>query len=518
MIEEKVNLRPPVEKGQVLEVSIVDVTEDGDGIGKVGGFPLFIKEGIYGEVAKVKIGKVKKNYGFATKVDTVKDSPYLNDNPCPYLSLCGGCPLGVLNEEGRVMLKETQLKNKLTRLGGISSEKIIGFEPSPISYRYRNKAVFTVSTGGITTKKGGIIVANEKPKVGFLKKKSHEVFDCYDCALQSEAAMAAAEALRRYMEEDNLTGFDYYWKKGLIRHMMVRTCEGTGQVMVVVSIHGRGLPNGAKLVKYLDEYIGSTVRTIPDEVRKEMGLKPNDDDDAENSNFFYDLRSVYVTSHKDDSPINQLFGYKTEVIAGKATILDITRRNVKMEISPQSFYQVNYWQTENLYSHAMELAQVSDKKIVDLYGGIGSIGLDAMVHGGESLIGVETVKEATLNANRNAVINGVVNARFITGKAEEVFLDMKKPKEGEEWKNAADCDVIFLDPPRSGCDEGLLYSIAELNINKIVYISCNPSTMARDIKVLETAGYGLKCCKGFDMFPGGSSHVEAVALLELTTI
>ena len=316
-----------------------------------------------------------------------------------------------------------------------------------------------------------------EPRIGFSTAKSHEVTDCPDCRLQIGTAMAAAEATRQFMEEDHICSYDDRWDKGLMRQMTVRTAFGTGEVMVIYDIHGKGIPNAAKLVEYLDDAV------------YEAGGS---------------LESVVIRNDK-----------KTETLAGKDTITDtvaIEDRTLEFEISANSFYQVNHDQMEKLYGIvrgycAAVCAQNSAEPVVlDLYCGTGTIGLcvaDIASH----VHGIEVVKDAVLDANRNATINGIVNATFTCGKAEELI-----PQWVAEGSDVAVADIAILDPPRAGCKPELLHAIAEAAIPHVIYVSCDPATLARDVKLLHEEGYELISAAPVDMFPN-AGHVETVALM-----
>lgn len=495
-----------MEKGQIVELRIEDMSAEGAGIGKADGFAVFVKNTVIGDVVKAELTKVKKNYGFGRVTEVVESSPYRQEAQCPYVGQCGGCSYGTLAYEAQLTLKEKQVKDKLVRLGGIANpemEPIIGMEDP---YRYRNKASMPVSTGGLITKKGGIVVPVHEPRIGFYQPKSHDVVDCQDCYLQSEPAMAAAKALRQFMEEDHITSYDPRWDKGLMRHMVVRTAAGTGEVMVVLVINGKGIPNAAKLVDLLDE----AIYNVP--VYEEGPL----------AGVEFNLESVVVNIHKGKT--NEIMGEECITIAGKPTIMEEVG-GLQFEISPLSFYQVNREQMQHLYGKVLEYADLKGHEtVLDLYCGVGTIGLfcaDEMnkkaAEAGETatgrVIGIETIKGAVVDANRNAVVNGIVNARYVCGKAEE---ELPKMVSGTDLKDESlritQADVVILDPPRAGCDEVLLDTVVEVAPEKIVYVSCDPATLARDIKYLGFRGYEFVKATPVDMFPW-THHVETVCLL-----
>ena len=304
-----------MEKGQILEIKIEDIGTEGQGIGKYDGLAIFVKDTVVDDVVKVELTKLKKNYAFGKAVEVVQPSPYRIEPVCKYNRKCGGCIYGNTDYEGQLKVKEKQVRDRLTRLGGLKDPKInpiIGMEEP---FRYRNKAGMPVSTGGLITKKGGIVEPVHEPRIGFFQAKSHDVVDCEDCMLQSEPAMAAARALRQFMKEDNITSYDPRWDKGLMRHMVVRTAAGTGEVMVILVINGKGIPNGQKLVEMLDD----AIYNVP--VYEDGPL----------AGVEFNLESVIVNIHKGKG--SDIMGEECVVLAGKPTITE-TIGDLSFEISP----------------------------------------------------------------------------------------------------------------------------------------------------------------------------------------
>lgn len=494
-----------MEKGQILTIEIEDIGTEGQGIGKADGLAVFVKGTVIGDVAKVELTKLKKRYAFAKLIELVEPSPHRIEAFCPYDKMCGGCTFGSTAYEGQLALKEKQVRDRLERLGGLENPKInpiIGMEEP---WRYRNKASMPVSTGGLMTKKGGIVEPVHEPRIGFYQAKSHDVVNCEDCLLQSEPAMAAAEALRQFMIEDNITSYDPRWDKGLMKHLIVKTAVGTGEVMVILVINGKGIPNGQKLVQMLDE----AIYNVPVY------------DDGPFAGVEFNLESVIVNINKGDN--NNIMGEECITLAGKPTIKE-TIGGLTFEISPLSFYQVNREQMIQLYGKALEYADLKGgETVLDLYCGVGTIGLfcaDEMRRKGDAgmVIGIETIKGAVIDANRNAVINGIVNARYVCGKAEDEMpkmvglvphnLDDDNPNKIMIER----ADVAILDPPRAGCDERLLETVVKVGPERIVYVSCDPATLARDIKYLGEHGYEFVEATPVDMFPH-TGHCEVVTLL-----
>ena len=525
-----------MERGDIVTVQIEDMSSEGQGIGRADGLVIFVPHTVVGDVARVCLTKVKKRFAFSRLEEILEPSPDRTDiEPCGGRAEgCGGCSFFPMEYGAQLEVKENQIREKLRRLAEIDEPPlalIIGMEEDDNDgmgcFRYRNKAGFPVSTGGIITRKGGIVENLGEPAVGFYRAKSHEVVDTPECYLQSGAAMAAAAALRQFMIEDNITGWDPKWEKGLMKQLIVKTGFHTGEVMVILTINGKGIPNMQKLAEMLDDAI------------YEAG---------------YSLESIVLRNLKGEDT----------VAAGKTVIRDQIG-DLTFEISPASFYQVNPVQTERLYNKVREYcgfaakdgAQVSGDAeaigdfsasqaagsagsdegsqaagekpvILDLYCGVGTIGLYCADEA-EQVIGIEIVKEAVLDANRNAVVNGIVNARYICGKAEEIlpfYAGQKKDsggtanlKEDPSVKtdpNLAEAisraSIAILDPPRAGCRPELLEAVIDLGVERIVYVSCDPATLARDIKFLGEHGYDLQEATPVDMFPH-TAEVETVCLL-----
>ena len=517
-------------KGDILELEIFDMTDDGRGIARYGGLVVFVSGCVVGDVVSARVTKVKKRFALAVCLEIVKESPWripagwlemikdIDGNIaeeadeevfCPYIDVCGGCAYGRITYDKELELKERHVQEKLTRIGGAQIDDFEPITAMTIPYRYRNKAQMQISTGGNIKRKGGIIENLGPAAVGFYEVRSHNVIDCLDCQIQSDAAVAAADALRQFMEEDHITAWDDKWEQGLMRHMVVRTAFGTGEVMVVLVINGKAIPNAPKLIEMLDDAIDAAG---------------------------YSLESIWLNVNKEKT--SQIFGKDFLPLAGKNVITE-QFGHLTVEISPASFYQVNPVMAEALYNKALEYASLTGEEyVLDLYCGVGSIGL-WMADKAKYIIGIESVKPAVLDANRNAVLNGVINARYICGKAEEVLpvladadpahletvlKDSSLPKESLTGIDEAvteavqKADVVILDPPRKGCHTALLDAVRKLAPERIVYVSCDPATLARDIAYLsDPAGQGdsytLKKAAPFDMFPR-AGHIETIVLLQ----
>lgn len=539
-----------MKKGDIVEVKIDDMSGEGQGIGKADGFVVFVPGAVAGDVVRAELTKVKKSYGFSRLVELVQPSVYRNGaSDCPYLEEgCGGCPYGRLDYNAQLGLKERQVAEKLRRLAGVENptvRPIIGMEEDDNGgsgpFRYRNKAQMPVSTGGVITRKGGIVENLGEPAIGFFRAGSHQVVDCHDCYLQALPAVAAADALRRFMEEDNITAWDPKWEKGLMRHLIVKTGFETDEVMVILVINGNGIPNVQKLIEMLDDAVydvGYSLESVILSIKKPAagksgGRAAGAKKDSE--------RGGSEGAARGQAALGAVMGERNVVAAGKPVISD-RLDDLTFEISPESFYQVNPVQMRRLYDKVREYCGLGKRGegaegavrpdhaapvILDLYCGVGTIGLYC-ADSAEAVVGIESVKEAVVDANRNAVVNGIVNARYICGRAEEVLpacvaegganpgaresLQKNAGVDEELAKLIRRADIAILDPPRAGCRPELLQAVAETGVERIVYVSCDPATMARDIKLLTGMGYELAEATPVDMFPW-TGHVETVCLM-----
>lgn len=479
-----------MKKGDIREIRIDDMSSEGSGIGRADGMVVFVPGTVPGDVVKAELTEVKKRFskGRISEIVSLSEDR-ICEYPCPARENgCGGCALADMGYGAQLRLKEKQVKEKLKRLGDIEDPdicSIIGMEEDDNEglghLGYRNKAVFHISTGGIVTKKGGIVVPAGDPEIGFFAAGSHDIAEPGEgCLLQSQAASCAAGVLRRFMKEDHITAWDPRWQKGLLRTMTVRTAFATREVMVILGINGKGVPNLEKLAGMLDDAL------------YEAG---------------YSLESI-VLKQKDG---------RTVTAAGRDTIEDMIGDR-RFEISAGSFFQVNPAQTVRLYDKVKEYCEGSEV-LLDIYCGVGSIGLYCAGSAGY-VVGIESVEEAVLAANRNAVINGIVNARYICGKAEEVLPLYAAQDPGENGSGIdsdlaeliRSADTAVLDPPRAGCRPELLEAVAQIGPERIVYVSCDPATLARDVKLLGDMGYGFKEATPVDMFPCTGS-IETVCLL-----
>ena len=511
-----------VNEGQVVELEITDMTDDGKGLGRLSGLAIFVAGAVPGDKVSARITRLKKRYALAETIMLLEASAARVQPPCPYYQDCGGCSMLELSYDEQLRIKRKNIITKLERIGALEEptvREVLGaadtigadggqagqigrpgkseeFEetgqPEQIEsaggtaseafdsmLRYRNKAEFAVA------------MTSAGPLVGFNKRGSNKIVDCTDCLLQKRATMAAANAIRNLLQDKLISVYDVRHGKGFLRGFTIKVCEGTGEMMLIFTGTAKHLPNAEKVIYTISDAI--------DAVSTEA--EP------------YFLQSVVVEVNKAKDVREPATAY--EVVAGSNTVTDITDDGMKFEISAPAFYQVNTKQMSKLYAKVREYACLKGgETIFDLYCGIGTIGLSMATQAG-MIIGIESVKNAVIDANRNAVINGIVNARYYTGRAEHVMprlLD-KEDKLFVDYIDENAPKIAILDPPRAGCDEALLRAVASCEVDKIVYVSCNPGTLARDIKLLGELGYEFVEATPVDMFVA-TMHVECIALIQ----
>ena len=443
-------------KNDRIEVMIGDMSETGEGIGKTDGFTWFIKDTVIGDKVQAKVMKTKKTYGFA-KLEQITEPSVNRVTPkCPVAGPCGGCQLQAMDYEEQLRYKERKIYNNITRIGGFSEVPMLPIMGMDEPWRYRNKAQFPWGLD----KDGNIIV-------GFYAGRTHSIIDCEDCLLGVEENREVLSRIKAHMERYHLMPYDEATHKGLIRHTLIRKGFRTGELMVCQVINGKSLPHSGELVNRLLEIPGMT--------------------------------SISFNINKDRT--NVILGDRVENLYGPGYITDYIG-DVKYRISPLSFYQVNPVQTEKLYGTALEYAGLTGGETVwDLYCGIGTISL-FLAQKAKKVYGVEIVPQAIEDARENARLNGLDNVEFFVGKAEEVL-----PEQYE--KNHVFADVIVVDPPRKGCDEACLNTIVKMAPKRVVYVSCDSATLARDMKYLAERGYEVEKVRGCDMFPQ-ALHTEVV--------
>lgn len=565
------------------------MTVDGQGLGKTPeGLTVFVYGGLPGDTLSVELTKVKKRYAFAKLLDIVKASPHRTEGFCDFQDDCGGCMYSKITYDMQAKLKERHLKEALIRLAGLKNPNIKPIVKDSNPFRYRNKASMQVSRKllelhvnaniakgpglKMSRKSAGKIKGRSlEPVVGFYRRNSHDIVDCHDCKIQSMPAVAVADALRRYMKMYEAPGCGKNAGKGLIRNVTVRTVFGTGEVMVILTLTGSGIPHAEELTEMLADAVdacnlkacdnssatcgnfsatcgnssatcgsssatcGSASERCENCSEPRANLPADDSDTLLPAEPFYSLQSIVLNMDTDKTSRKGGAGYlrnvpkkntkekRSKVLAGKSTIND-ELGGMRFEISPSSFYQVNPVQTEKLYNTVCRYAELSGgEKILDLYCGAGTIGLwllnelrsrDESAFKKTSVVGVEAVKSAVIDANRNAVINGIVNARYICGMAEEEIPNlMSEDFTGDSNLKIDEAHLAILDPPRNGCDERLLSCLLKASPQKIIYVSCDPATMARDVKFLLRGGYEFIEATPVDMF-GWTGHVETIVLLD----
>ncbi|MFQ9514295.1 MAG: 23S rRNA (uracil(1939)-C(5))-methyltransferase RlmD [Eubacterium sp.] len=457
-----------VNKNDIITVKITDQGTTGEGIGKIGGYALFVKDTVIGDEVKVKIMKAKKNYAFAKLVEIISPSPERVVPPCPVAKSCGGCQLQAMSYEEQLRFKADKVYNNIRRIGGIED-----FEMKPIMgmdepFFYRNKAQFPVGVN-----KEGKIVA------GFYAGRTHSIIDVESCMLGirpdgADVNRQVMDTVKTFMELEGIQPYDETTGRGLIRHVLIRIGKATKQIMVCIIINGNKIPGSQLLVDKL--------LAIPG------------------------MMDISLSINRERN--NVIMGTEIIHLHGPGYIEDYIG-DVKFRISPLSFFQVNPVQTEKLYRKALEYANLTGNEIVwDLYCGIGSISL-FLAKRAKKVIGVEIISEAIRDAKVNAEINHIRNAEFLVGAAEDVV-----PKYFKEHGNTPECkpDVIVVDPPRKGCDSKLLETMVQMAPERIVYVSCDSATLARDLKWLNENGYKLVEVTPCDQF-GQTVHVETVALL-----
>ena len=459
-----------MQKNELVTVTIEDIGINGEGIGKVDGYTLFIKDAIIGDVVEAKVMKVKKNYGYARMMNILTPSPYRVKQPkCPMARKCGGCQIQEMEYDRQLAFKEDKIRGNLMRIGEVPAE-VLDQAMEPIvgmdnPFHYRNKAQFPIGTD----KEGHIIT-------GFYAGRTHSIIPNTDCALGVEVNEIILKQILAFMEEYKISAYDETEHKGLVRHVLIRYGFVTKEIMVCLVINGDRLPHGDILAERLAKIEGMT--------------------------------SITLSINKEKT--NVIMGSQIEPLWGKTYITDYIG-NVKYQISPLSFYQVNPIQTEKLYGLALEYAGLTGKETVwDLYCGIGTISL-FLAQKAKEVYGVEIVPQAIEDARNNAKINGIENARFYVGKAEEVLPEYYAQYEKEHGKKAH-AEVIVVDPPRKGCEESLLQTMVDMEPERIVYVSCDSATLARDVKFLREKGYELARGRGVDQF-GHTVHVECVVLM-----
>ena len=493
------------EKNDMVTVTIEDVGMEGEGIGKIDGFPLFIKDAVVGDTVEAKIIKSKKNYAYARVEKVVTPSPFRVEPPCKSHRQCGGCQIQALSYDRQLAFKQDKVRNNLLRIGGFSEaevdrvmEPVVGME-NPL--RYRNKAQYPFGTD----KQGN-------PITGFYAGRTHSIIPNTECYLGREENREILQTILDYMKEYHVNAYDEETGRGLIRHALIRTGFYTGEIMVCLVINYKEEKEAARSASE-----GKNTKTGRGKLATgEAHYLPEQDKLLEKLALINGMTSVSVSINTERT--NVIMGKEIHTIWGSDTITDkirvrdtgkedmpYTGEELTFSISPLSFYQVNPMQTEKLYSLALEYAGLTGKESVwDLYCGIGTISLFMALRAKE-VYGVEIIPQAIDDARQNAVRNHIANAEFFVGKAEEVLPAVYEKEESHP-------DVIVVDPPRKGCDEKCLDTMLKMAPSRIVYVSCDSATLARDLKLLCAGGYRLERVRPVDQF-AHTVHVETVVLL-----
>lgn len=455
-------LQAPVMKNEYYDVTFEDLTHEGAGVAKIEGFPIFVENALPDEKAKIKVIGIKKGFAFGKLVEIYEESKNRIVAPCPIYSQCGGCQLQHVSYEGQLDFKGKQVEQVLARIGKLDLTKVKVHQTLGMKnpWNYRNKAQVPVGE-----REGGLVA-------GFYQKRSHDIIDMERCLIQQAENDEIVQYVKTICEEYGIRAYNEEKHKGWLRHIMVRYGLVTKELMVVFVTKSADFPHKNEILSKITEQ-------------------------------FPQIKSV--VQNINNKRTNVIFGDETKVLWGEEYIYDKIG-DIKFAISARSFYQVNPEQTKVLYDKALEYAKLTgEESVIDAYCGIGTISL-FLAQKAKKVFGVEIVPEAIEDAKRNAELNGIENAEFAVGEAEVVIPEWYK--EG----NAA--DVIVVDPPRKGCDEALLKTILDMKPKRVVYVSCNPGTLARDLQVLEQGGYEPVEVQPVDMFPH-TTHIECVSQIVL---
>ena len=465
-----------LEKNDIVRLTISDIGTDGEGIGKVDGYTLFVKDAVIGDTITARVIKLKKNYGYGRLMEVIEPSKDRVEPVCPVARQCGGCQIQQMSYDAQLDFKRKLVEGNLRRIGGFPDINVLPVIGMDEPYHYRNKAQYPVGRD----KDGNVVI-------GFYAGRTHCIIDNQDCAIGARENVKILTAIRDYINENKVSVYDENTGKGAVRHILIRKGFHTGQMMVCIVVNGESLPHEDRLVAKLtglEFYNGNDGKL--DSVKGQA--VPN-------------ISSVMININRENT--NVILGDRCRTLWGKDYIED-SINGITFQISPLSFYQVNPVQTEKLYGKALEFAGLTGNEVVwDMYCGIGTISL-IMATRAKKVYGVEIVPAAIENAKNNARINGLDNAEFYVGKSEEIA-----PKLAEQ---GAVPDVIVVDPPRKGCDEALLGTIVKMQPERVVYVSCDSATLARDLKYLAARGYEVKTVQPVDQFCH-TVHVESVVLL-----
>lgn len=447
-----------LKKNETYKTVITGMTTEGSGVGRIDGTAVFITNTAVGDVIEAKIIKTSKNYAIGRVENILEPSPDRIEPDCKYFKQCGGCTYRHISYDAECKIKKQRVEDAVKRIGGFENLKINELVAGPSRNSYRNKAQLPVGKDN----NGNLVM-------GFYAYHSHRIVDSTNCNLQPPVFSEIGEIVRRWAVENNIEPYNEATHKGLLRHLYLRYGESTGEIMVCLVINGNSINNTDSLIKQLKTISG--------------------------------FKSLQLNINKEKT--NVILGKKCITLYGSDFITDILC-GLRFNISPLSFYQVNRTQAERLYQTAQNYARLSkDDVLLDLYCGTGTIGL-SMAHKVKKLVGVEIIPQAIENAKHNARLNNITNAEFICADAAKAAQQLEK--------SGLMPTVIIVDPPRKGCDKELIETISHISPKRVVYVSCDSATMARDIKIFNTLGYTPQEVTPVDMFPG-TSHVECVCLM-----
>ena len=532
------NKEHSLQKNDLIRLEITDLTEEGQGVGKKDGLVFFVKDSVMGDLVEARILKVKKNYAYAKVEKLLEASPYRITPLCPVAGKCGGCQLQHLSYEKELAWKEDRIAQSMIRIAGLSPEEVESKKEGILGgvlSRYRNKAQYPVQNGNSIS---AVTEDSSCLKLGFYGFHSHRIIETEDCLINSAENPLILNCIKDWAREYKISGYEEETGKGLLRHIFLRKGFSTGEILLCLVLNGKSLPHGKELWEKLeglslsadevglqrgeDVSCGMDVESKADGysgiasgsgVNRHCGMDVQSEEDVYcGKNGTVQGRIVGLCVNINEGRDNAILGRETRCLYGKDSIEDKIGE-LSFSISVPSFYQVNPAQTEKIYGKALEYATLTGEETVwDCYCGIGTISL-FLAQKAKQVYGLEIVPEAIENAKKNAEKNGLHNTEFYVGAAEEVLPKWveEQKREGKDVGNLV--DVVSLDPPRKGCDEACLSAVLELSPKRIVYVSCDPGSLARDIKYLGEGGYKLEKWVGIDNFPR-TGHVETIALLQ----
>lgn len=448
-----------IKKNDIVELEITGLTAEGSGVGRAENLAVFVPASAVGDKLSVRILKTAKTYAFG-KIERIL-APSQDRTPvdCSQFLRCGGCAFRHISYEAELRAKEQRVHDAMLRIGGFADLNIMPIVGAQRSDRYRNKAQLPIGKG-----------ASQEITMGFFATHSHRIIDCEECLLQPSVFADAMNAVKEWAKQSGEDVYDEETGRGHLRHLYLRQAEATGEIMVCLVVNGNGVHDEAELAELLKERVAG-------------------------------LKSVIINSNREKT--NVVLGRKCRTVWGSDYITD-TLCGLKFHISPLSFYQVNRTQAERLYAIAAQYAELTGREtLLDLYCGTGTIGL-SMAKRAKRLIGVEVVEQAVEDARKNAALNGIENAEFLCMDAAKAASMLKDRGEHP--------NVVVLDPPRKGCDADLIETVVTMLPERVVYVSCDPATLARDLKLFASKGYVPQVLTPVDMFPR-TAHVECVVLM-----